>query len=94
MTKITFLDESQIEVKKGINLMSAIIAAGKPIGSSCSAIGICGKCFVRVIMGMENLSHPNPIERKLLERENLPSDYRISCQTKVYGPVTVTTSYW
>jgi ferredoxin len=74
--------------------MTAIIQAGRPIGSSCGAIGICARCFVKVITGMENLSKPNPIEKKLLERENFAGDMRISCQTKVLGDVTVTTSYW
>jgi adenylate cyclase len=94
MVRISFLDHTFIDVEKGSNLMSAIIASGRPIGNSCSAIGICGKCFIRVMQGMENLSGPNPVEKNLLSRENLPSDYRISCLTKVLGPVTVNTSYW
>ncbi len=94
MPRITFSDATYIDVPPGANLMSSIIKAGRPIGNSCSAIGICAKCGITVIAGMENLSKPNPIERKLLEREKLPADSRISCQVKVLGPVTVTTSYW
>ncbi len=94
MPRITFADHSFIDVPLGANLMSSIITAGKPIGNSCSAIGICAKCFVTVVEGMENLNKPNPIERKLLEREKLSKDTRISCQTKVLGPVKITTSYW
>ncbi|MDZ4677428.1 MAG: 2Fe-2S iron-sulfur cluster-binding protein [Oligoflexia bacterium] len=95
MPIITFAPENiSIEVSKGTNLMTAIIKAELPIGSSCGAIGICAKCFVRVIQGMENLSKPNPIEKKLLEREKYNTDIRISCQAKILGPVTITTSYW
>jgi len=94
MPRITFSDGTFIDVPRGANLMSAIIRAGKPIGNSCSAIGICAKCFVTVVEGNENLSKPNPIERKLLEREKLSTNTRISCQAKVLGPVKVTTSYW
>jgi 2Fe-2S ferredoxin len=95
MPVITFAPENKrLEVSRGTNLMTAILKADLPIGSSCGAAGICAKCFVIVIEGMENLSKPNPIERKLLEREKYGPNMRISCQTKVLGPVTITTSYW
>ncbi len=94
MVRITFNSGDFIDVPEGTNHMSAIIIAQKPIGNSCSAIGICAKCFVNVLEGMENLSKPNPIERNLLAREKLGAQTRISCQAKVYGPVRVTTSYW
>ena len=94
MPRIEFSDGTAIEVKAGSNLMSSIIKAQKPIGNSCSAIGICAKCFVQVLEGMENLSKANPIEKNLLRREKLPADFRISCQVKVNGPVKITTGYW
>jgi ferredoxin len=94
MPRVNFPDGRFIEVAPGTNLMSAIIKAERPIGSSCGAIGICARCFVKVIEGMENLSKPNPIERRLLEREKFAPDIRISCQTKVLGDVKITTSYW
>jgi ferredoxin len=84
MIRVTFADKTFIDVDRGSNLMSSIMAAGKPIGNSCSAIGICAKCVVTVIEGMENLSKPNPIERKLLEREKFNATSRISCLVKVY----------
>jgi len=74
--------------------MGSIIEAGRPIGSSCGALGICAKCVVEVVQGMENLSKPNPNERKLQEREKLAPSIRISCQTKVLGDVSVKTTYW
>jgi ferredoxin len=95
MPIVTFLPEKKtLEVKAGTNLMTAIIEAGLPIGSSCGALGICAKCFVEVVKGIENLSKPNPNEIKLLKRENFEPHIRIACQTKIKGDVSVTTSYW
>jgi ferredoxin len=94
MPRITFSDKTFIEVPAKTNLMAAILQAERPIGSSCGAIGICARCFVKVVSGMENLSKPNPIEQKLLAREKFAPDMRISCQAKVLGDVSVTTSYW
>jgi ferredoxin len=94
MPRVSFLDGKFIDVATGTNLMSAIIAAERPIGSSCGALGICAKCFVQVLEGADQLSKPNPIEKKLLEREKFSSDTRISCQTKVLGDVKITTTYW
>lgn len=95
MAKITFEpSKKSIVVPAKTNLMNAIIEANLPIGSSCGGEGICAKCFVQVLKGAENLSKSNPIEKKLLSREKMASDMRISCQTKVLGDVTITTGYW
>jgi ferredoxin, 2Fe-2S len=95
MFDVVFMPEKRsVRVTRGTNLMSAILQADLPIGSSCGAAGICARCFVKVIEGMENLSKPNANERRLLEREKFGENIRISCLTKVLGPVKITTSYW
>ncbi len=95
MVAVTFLPDNLVaEVQKGTNLMTTIIKANLPIGSSCSAEGVCARCFVKVVEGMENLTAPTPLEKKLLVREKLKFDVRISCLTRVNGPVVITTSYW
>lgn len=95
MFEVQFLPEKRtVKVARGTSLMTAIVRAELPIGSSCGAAGVCARCFVQVVEGMENLSKPNPVERKLLEREMFSENIRISCLTKVLGPVKITTSYW
>lgn len=95
MAKITFLPSKKIiEVPAKTNLMNAIIQAELPIGSSCGGEGICAKCIVKVVKGIENISKPNPTEKKLIAREKLEENIRISCQTKVLDDVSITTSYW
>jgi len=84
----------QIEVPEGANLMESIIAAGMPIGSSCGSVAVCAKCHVKVLAGAENLSPIEVQEAKLLKRDKIPEGSRISCQARIMGSVTVTTSYW
>ena len=86
--------ETKIDVPIGTNLMSAIIKAELPIGSSCGGVGICTKCLVQVTEGAENLSKANAIEKKLIIKENLANDIRVSCQVKVTGNIRIKASYW
>lgn len=95
MVKVTFMPSGKtIEVKPRTNLMQAIIDADLPIGRSCNAQGICTKCLVIVHEGAENLSAPNILERKLKEKEKFADNMRVSCQTKILGPITISTTYW
>jgi 2Fe-2S ferredoxin len=82
------------EVASGANLMEELLLAGLPVASSCHGDGICGKCRVRVISGMENLSPINALERMLRDRLRIPNEFRISCQSRVFGDVVVDTTYW
>ncbi len=60
--------------------------AGAPIGNSCGGIGICNRCRVRVVEGVENLTPPTRFEKD--------PDSRLACQAVVLGDCTITTSYW
>ena len=95
MPIITFLpSQKTIEVAKGTLLFDAVIRAGLPVASSCSADFVCGKCNLQVREGGENLSAQREPERKLLRRDNKPESDRISCVTRVYGDCSVTATYW
>ena len=95
MATITFMPfGKKLDVPVGTNLKAAITQAELPIGSSCGGVGVCTKCLVTILEGSENLSQPNSIERKLVVRENIEPGIRVSCQTKVKGPVTITATYW
>ena len=74
--------------------MEALLEGGLPVASSCSGDGVCAKCKITVLEGMENLSPENEIESFLREKNKIPKNQRISCQTRVLGDVKVDTSYW
>ncbi|RYZ64879.1 MAG: (2Fe-2S)-binding protein [Proteobacteria bacterium] len=84
----------EIEVQSGANLMRSLLDAGLPVASSCNSDGVCAKCGIRVIEGMQNLSAPNVTEVFLKEKNNIRSDFRISCQTQILGDIIVDTGYW
>ena len=84
----------EVEVAVGANLMKSLLAAGMPVASSCSSDGVCAKCGIRIVKGMENLSEPNSTEIFLKEKNNIRNDFRISCQTLVLGDIVIDTGYW
>ena len=95
MPKISFLkNRSPIEVAQGAELMKTLLDAGIPVASSCSGDGICAKCKITIIEGLDHLSPENDAEQFLKTRHKLPTNVRISCQTFVQGDITIDTSYW
>jgi ferredoxin len=59
--------------------------------NNCGGGGSCGTCRVRVTEGAKNCNPKSPIETKLLATKgNFGEDVRLSCCTKVSGPVSIT----
>lgn len=56
---------------------------------NCGGYGQCGTCIVEVVEGMDNLSPKTQVEERILKKK--PDNYRLACQTKVNGPVSVKT---
>lgn len=96
MPKIRFAKNNrpEIDAETGANLMRALLAQGVPVASSCHGDGVCAKCRLRIAAGAENLSSRNETEAFLIERYQLSSDVRISCQAQIFGDVTVDATYW
>jgi 2Fe-2S ferredoxin len=84
----------EMEVAAGSNLMRSLLRAGLPVASSCNSEGVCAKCGIRILEGMENLSAPNATEAFLKEKNNIRPDFRISCQTLVLGDILIDAGYW
>ncbi|WP_413289101.1 2Fe-2S iron-sulfur cluster-binding protein [Bdellovibrio sp. HCB337] len=84
----------EIHVEEGANLMKSLLAAGLPVASSCNSDGVCAKCGIRIIEGMEHLSEPNSTELFLKEKNNIRKEFRISCQTQVLGDILIDAGYW
>lgn len=74
--------------------MKVLLDAGLPVASSCSGDGICAKCKIIIIEGLDHLSPENDVEQFLKMKHKLPLSIRISCQTFVHGDITIDTSYW
>lgn len=83
-----------LEVPRKSNLLRILQEAQIPVGSSCGGKGICASCKIIILNGADNLSTPNDIELDLKERNGLSEHDRISCQSQIYGDITITTNYW
>ena len=57
------LNDDEIEIPDGENIVDYIEEAGVPIG--CSN-GVCGTCEVEILEGMENLSEINEEEEDFI----------------------------
>lgn len=88
-------DFASFEVNSTESLMQQLVAQGRPVASSCGGDGICAKCRVEIVSGMENLNAPEPFEVELAKRLKFNPNERLSCQALVLNDeVTLDTSYW
>jgi ferredoxin, 2Fe-2S len=95
MPQISFVkNKPALEVNRGTNLMRALLDANIPVASSCHGDGVCCKCVITVVQGIENLSPRNQVELELMERNPLPPEKRVSCQTLVLGDIQIDAGYW
>ena len=94
MVTIHFLKRPSIQIESGSLLMKSLLDNGIPVASSCGGDGVCRKCVLKIVKGRENLVAPNDLEEHLIERDQLSSDQRVSCQVVVNGDITVDAPYW
>lgn len=85
MAKLILNDE-EVEIPEGGNIVDYIEEAGVPIG--CSN-GVCGTCEVEVIEGMDNLSERNQEEDDL----GMEGNKRLGCQCSIKKDTVVKMTY-
>ena len=74
----------KIEVKKGADLLSAAVASGEHIYSSCGGEGVCGRCKVIIKKGK---FRTEPTGR--ISHEERKKGYVLACLTAVEGDLEV-----
>ncbi len=96
MPTINFVNEDKsVTVAEGTNLRRAALENGIDLYKlvakmmNCGGAGQCGTCVVDVTQGAERLSERTTPEQRKLKRK--PDTYRLACQTKVMGDITVKT---
>jgi uncharacterized 2Fe-2S/4Fe-4S cluster protein (DUF4445 family) len=70
-----------------VSLLAAAQQAGIALLSVCGGAGLCDSCRVRVVRG--TVSPLSSVERDALEAEEVEEGYRLACQVKVAGDLTV-----
>ena len=93
MPKVVFLPEGKSgEVPEGITLLEAAAVLGVELNQECGGVSSCSTCRVKIAEGYgitPLLSEIEIDERECLEREQLDGNYRLACQARVRGDVTV-----
>ncbi|HLH76059.1 MAG TPA: 2Fe-2S iron-sulfur cluster-binding protein [Candidatus Binataceae bacterium] len=78
-----------IEVTPGVTVLKAAQAAGIEIVWCCGGNAICTTCRCLVSVGADRLSPPEPLELEILAAVDLEPPWRLACQAKVIGDVSV-----
>lgn len=95
MPVISFVkNKAPVSVSEGENLMQALLEQDIPVASSCHGEGVCRKCVVTVVEGVQNLTPPTILELDLAERNPIGTDQRISCQAQIIGDIKIDAGYW
>ena len=90
MPKITFQSSGETcEVQKGSTVLAAAQTFSVHLYHVCGGNAICTTCRVIVKEGMENLTPESEDEGYMLSAMGLEEPYRLSCQARVAGDVTV-----
>ncbi|MHC4626934.1 MAG: FAD-binding oxidoreductase, partial [Planctomycetota bacterium] len=84
--QININDERDVTVQGGKNLLSTLMAEKIFIPSACGGRGTCGLCKLTVLEGGGLLL---PTEEPFLEKDEIESNVRLSCQVKVRNDLKI-----
>lgn len=84
----------QTDARENETILDVARRAGVAIGNSCGAVGVCGRCRIRLLDGAEALCPPTSIELRVSRQREFEDGERLACQAVVIGDCAVTTSYW
>ena len=84
-----------LEVESGESVFEAAARSGYTWPTTCGGLGDCGNCISNITAGVESCLPPGDLERETLGRvrpgrhASDPS-FRLACQLRVSGPVSIT----
>lgn len=78
----------RVTTASGALVLDVIGARRVPLRFDCGGNGVCGKCRV-IAVPAEGLSPPEAVELEHLSPEEIAEGWRLACQARVVGQVTV-----
>ena len=84
--QININEDRDITIQGGKPVLSTLVAEKIFIPSACGGRGTCGLCKLKVLEGAGPLL---PTEEPFLEKEEIESNVRLSCQVKVRNDVMI-----
>lgn len=86
MPLVTFEDEGKAAAfPEGKTVLACALEMDVKISHVCGGDGACGTCRIEVVGGWDALTPPTPDETY----KEIEEPYRLSCQAKLLGDVTV-----
>ena len=85
--KILNRDDQSFDVRQGRTVLTGANEADVRWRSYCDGQALCGTCCMLVVDG--ELDKPSEIERYFIEGWGYHPSYRLACQARVVGDVTV-----
>ncbi len=80
-------DNQTFDVKQGRTVLTGARDSDQPWRWYCGGEALCGTCCMLVVDG--ELEPPNDIERYFIEGWGYHESFRLACQARVKGPVSV-----
>ncbi len=87
MPQVTVEGEKSFEVESGKKLVLCLEDNGIDVLHRCGGNARCTTCRVEIVSG--DVPPQSDLEREALEEPELIEKYRLSCQIRVQGDVTV-----
>lgn len=90
MPKVTFHPAGKsVDVPRDMSLLDAAEKLGVTLHHDCGGFATCSTCRILIIEGTTHLSEIDLDEENMLEEAELSAPFRLSCQAKIQGDVTV-----
>ena len=86
---VTINDDKKIEVEQGGTILSTLNENGVHLASACGGKGSCGQCRCQVLEGGGEILDS---ERPHFSRKEIKDHWRLGCQAKVKGDISLKVS--
>ena len=86
---VIYPDGRSVRIPKGLSVLDASRRAGIPHASVCGGRARCSTCRVRVLLGLERLPPPAPVETRVLAPLGADRAVRLACQLKPMADISI-----
>ena len=88
--KVTCLPgNNTMEIDEETPLLTALRERNVYVKSSCGGHASCSDCVIKIVEGENNINKPPFAEQSILGNVFFITKERLSCQTKITGPITI-----
>jgi adenylate cyclase len=87
--RVIYPDGRAVRIPKGLSVLDASRRAGIPHASACGGRARCSTCRVRVLVGLDSLPRPSPVETRVLAPLAADRAVRLACQLKPVADISI-----